>query len=273
MFKHHERYKIYRALLYFYPKAHREAYGQQMVQTLDDMLSEQRSSFERLGVWLKVSIELPINVMEENLNSIGEISVNKLTKISNRRLLYGALALLVIGSYVATAIIWRHQRAEVRALNGQLQTVSQFVFATNGGSYYAVTIIPSEDAVYMPLAKLKLPATDLNETLVYSHTPVHKVSGLKKLFNAELDISTHDLSLNNFSAAQFDCSQPVYADFVTPSYPVNPMFKSDGSVKLADGRTMNVYYAPSIPGCQQSWQMRNIDTKAIADSLKQAVSY
>jgi hypothetical protein len=244
-----------------------------MVQTLDDMLSEQRSSFERLGVWLKVSIELPINVMEENINSIGEISVNKLTKITTKQYIYAAFAMLLIGSYALIGIGYAMQRSQIKSLNQYIEIVNQNQHATSGGNYTAVSIIPSENAVYMPLAKLKLPATDLNETLVYSHTPVHKVSGLKKLFNAELDISTHDLSLNNFSAAQFDCSQPVYADFVTPSYPVNPMFKSDGSVKLADGRTMNVYYAPSIPGCQQSWQMRNIDTKAIADSLKQAVSY
>jgi hypothetical protein len=271
MSQNRESYKIYRALLRLYPKEHREAYGQQMVQTLDDILSDQHSLHGRFSVWLRIAYELPVNILEENLNSMGEISVNKLTKISNRRLLYGALALLVAGSYVATAAIWHRQYIDAKALNSQLQIVSQNMFATNGNS---ATIIPSENAVYLPLAKLRLSATVQNEGLMYSYKPDRTFPGDKKVFPAELYITTHDLAVNNYSdTKQFDCSQVVYADFGTPSYPINPMWKTDGSVKLADGRTMNVYYAPSIPGCERSWQMLKINAKAIADSLKQAVSY
>jgi hypothetical protein len=245
-----------------------------MVQTLDDILSDQHSVYGRFSVWLRIIYELPVNILEENLNSMGEISVNKLTKISNRRLLYGVLALLVAGSYVAAGAIWHKQYIDAKALNSQLQIVSQNMFATNGGSYNSATIIPSENAVYLPLAKLKLSATIQNEGLMYSYKPDHTFPGDKKTFPAELDISTHDLAVNNYSdTRRFDCSQVVYADFVTPSYPISPIWKTDGSVKLADGRTMNVYYAPSIPGCERSWQMLKIDAKAIADSLKQAVSY
>lgn len=245
-----------------------------MVQTLDDILADQQSGYARFIVWLRVVCELPINITEEYIHSMGEISVNKLAKISNRQLLYAALALLLLGSYAATAVIWHHQRNEVTALTNQLQTVSENQVATNGGSYNAVTIIPSENAVYLPLAKLKLSASTLNEGLVYSYAPEHTVSGIKKTFPAQLDISSHDLAVNDYSTTkQFDCSQVVYADFVSPSYPMNPMWKSDGSVKLTDGRTMNIYYAPSISGCKQAWQTSGIDSKAIADSLKQAVSY
>jgi|GEM_PF-2749751 len=273
MAKQHEPYRIYKALLHLYPKSHRKAYGQQMVQTLDDILSDQHSRYGRFGVWLRVAYELPINIIEENFNSIGEISVNKLTKISNRQLLFGVLAVLIIGSYVAMAVIWRHQRTQIMELNSTMDTVSQNIFATNGGDYNAVTIIPSEGAVYLPLAKLKLPATPLNEGLVYSYKTGLSAPGGKKL-PPVLDIGVHDLAVNNFSTTkQFDCSQVVYASFTTPSYPINPMWESDGSVKLTDGRTMNVYYAPRISGCEGAWQANNIDTKAIADSLKQAVSY
>ena len=170
-------------------------------------------------------------------------------------------------------LVWRHERSEISSLNRQLQTVSANQEAMSGGNYTAATIIPSENAVYFPLVRLKLPATVLNEELVYDYQAAYMVSGFKKVFPAELDISTHDLSVNDFPTKQFDCSEVVYADFVTPSYPTNPMWRSDGSIKLADGRTMNIYYAPSIPGCKNAWQMNNINSKAIADSLKQAVSY
>src|SRR4051812_41126188 len=99
MSQSHEPYKIYRVALRLYPKSHREIYGQQMVQTLDDMLSEQQSRYGRFTVWLRVICELPINIIEENFNNMGEVSVNKLTKISNRQLIYAVLAVLVIGSY------------------------------------------------------------------------------------------------------------------------------------------------------------------------------
>lgn len=245
-----------------------------MVQTLEDILAEQPNRFSRFIVWLRVICELPINIVEENSNAMGEISVNKLPKVTNRQLLYGALAVLVIVGYVAMGLMWRHQRIENKNLNQHLQTINDNQVATNGGVYTAVTIIPSENSVYLPLAKLKLPATTLNEKLVYNYQEERTVTGSSKTFPAELDISTHSLSTNNFSSTrQFDCSQVVYADFVTPSYPMNPKWKSDGSVTLADGRVMNVYYAPSIPGCQQAWHDNNIDSKAIADSLKQAVSY
>lgn len=244
-----------------------------MVQTLDDTLSDQKTNYGRLAVWLRLFFELPINIIEENLSSAGGISVNKLTRVTNKQYLYIVIALLVVGSYLIVGLVWRHNRSEISSLNSQLQTVSENQRATSGGSYNAVTIIPSENAVYFPLAKLKLPATVLNEGLVYGYAADHTIPGDKKVFPAELDISTHDLAINDYPAKQFDCSQVAYADFVTPSYPVNPMWKSDGSIKLADGRTMNVYYAPSIPGCDNAWQMNNINSKAIADSLKQAVSY
>jgi hypothetical protein len=273
MSKQHEKYKLYRIFLYLYPKQHRRIYGKQMVQTLDDFLSDQDSDLGRFAIWIKVAVELPINALEENISSMGEISVNKLTKISAKQYLYGAFTILLIGSYVLTTASYLKQHSQIETLNKSIEITSQNQRATSGGGYNAVSIIPNENAVYMPLGNLKLSATELNESLVYTYTPDHKVSGIDKTFNAKLAISTHDLSVNNYPSAQFDCSEVVYADFVTPSYSVNPTWKSNGNVKLADGRTMNLYYAPSIAGCEQSWTMNNIDSKAIADSLKQAVSY
>lgn len=244
-----------------------------MVQTLDDMLADQHTSSERLAVWLKLAFELPINIIEENLSNAGGISVNKLTRFTNKQYLYIVLALLVIGSYLVVGLVWRHERSKISDLNKELQTVSANQEAMSGGNYTAATIIPSENAVYFPLVRLKLTATELNEGLVYDYRAAYTVPVSRKAFPAQLEISTHDLSVNDFAQKQFDCSEVVYADFVAPSYPTNPMWKSDGSIKLADGRTMNIYYAPSIPGCKNTWHMNNINPKAIADSIKQAVSY
>ena len=195
-------------------------------------------------------------------------------KLEPMHYVYSALLLLIIGSYAGTLIVWHHQRGEIRSLNSQLAILSDNQAASQGPTYNDVTISPTDQAVYLPLVNLKLTESTLTEGLVYTYTGPYTVSGIKKVFPANLAISTHDLASNASSTTQqFDCTEVVYADFVTPSYPINPMWKSDGSVKLVDGRTMNVYYAPSIPGCQRSWQLNNINTKDIADSLKEATSY
>jgi len=195
-------------------------------------------------------------------------------KMQPRHYVYIAFLLLIICSYVGIAVLWRHQRGEIRSLNAEVTTIIDNEAASDSSSYTDATISPTENVVYLPLAKLKLPLTSLSEGLVYSYTGPYSVAGDNKVFPADLSISTHDLAANAGSTTQqFDCSEVVYADFVTRSYPVNPMWKSDCSTKLADGRTMNVYYAPSIPGCQVSWKLNNINSKNVADSLKDATSY
>lgn len=195
-------------------------------------------------------------------------------KLQPRHYIYTLLLILIILSYVGILAVWHHQRGEIRSLNSQVQTLVNNQAASQGPTYNDVTISPTEKAVYLPLVKLKLPDTTLTESLVYTYKGSYSISGDKKVFPANLTLSTHDLAANGGSTTQqFDCSKVVYADFITPSYPLNPMWKSDGSTKLADGRTMNVYYAPSIPGCQASWKLNDINSKDIADTLKVATSY
>ena len=195
-------------------------------------------------------------------------------KLKPRYYIYALLLLLTLGSYVTVWALWRHQRTEISSLNNQIITLTENQAATQGSTYYDATISPGENAVYLPLAKLKLPDSAQSESLVYTYTPSYTIPHDSKVFPATLSISTHDLAANAASSTQqFDCSEVAYTDFVTPSYPVNPMWKSDGSIKLADGRTMNIYYAPSIPGCTGAWRLSNINSKAIGDLLKESRSY
>jgi len=195
-------------------------------------------------------------------------------KFEPRHYVYAVLLILILVSFLVLSLLWRHQQNEVASINSELSTLTANQAASQGPTYYDVTVSPSDKAVYFPLAKLKLADSTLAEGLVYTYTPSYTIPHDKKVFPATLSVSTHDLAANAQSTTQqFDCTEVAYADFVTPSYPVNPMWKSDGSVKLSDGRTMNVYYAPSIPGCGGAWRLNSINSKAIADVLKQASSY
>lgn len=274
--KQHKAILLYRYLLYLYPKTHRNAYGDQMVQTLEDMLLDQSTLYEKFTLWLRVYSELPFNIVEEHNNNKGGISVKKLTKISNRNLLYGFVAVCVVGSYVAIGALWFHSSHALTKqsdmVSSELSTLAQQQATANRGDYRAVTIVPSEKAVYMPLAKLKMPDTTLGENLMYTFQDTTNIGDTTLL--SKLSVSTHDLVVNNFSTTgQFSCTEVVYADFGSPSYAVNTMWKSNGTVTLADERRMNIYYANSIPGCDKTWRLNNISPQAIADYVKQAVSY
>lgn len=195
-------------------------------------------------------------------------------KFQPRHYAYALLLILIVGSFTIVSLLWTHQQNEITSLNSEVSTLTANQAATQGPTYYDVTVSPSDKMVYFPLAKIKISDSTVAEGLVYTYTPSYTIPHDSKVFPATLSISTHDLAANAQSTTQqFDCTEVAYADFVTPSYPVNPMWKSDGSVKLADGRTMNVYYAPSIPGCGGAWHLNNVNAKAIADLLKQASSY
>ena len=65
------RLAAYQALLLLYPKAYRHHYGNDMVQTLSDMLDGQDSRLGQAKVWLRVSLDLPVSIVQQNLVTIG----------------------------------------------------------------------------------------------------------------------------------------------------------------------------------------------------------
>jgi len=72
-----------------------------MVQTLQDMLDDRTNSGARTLVWLRVALETPISIVQENISVGGEKVMDKLTTISNKKLAIGfgvlILVVMVIG--------------------------------------------------------------------------------------------------------------------------------------------------------------------------------
>lgn len=66
------RFPRYEKLLKLYPKAYRDKYGAEMLQTLEDMLDDQPSSSGRAMVWLRTCLDLPLNVLNQNTLAIGD---------------------------------------------------------------------------------------------------------------------------------------------------------------------------------------------------------
>jgi hypothetical protein len=81
------QFRLYRFLLRLYPKSFRQKYGDQMIQTLSDMLEDQPDQSSRFLVWLRVSSELPFSIVQQNITNLGENPVHKLAFVTNKKLM------------------------------------------------------------------------------------------------------------------------------------------------------------------------------------------
>jgi hypothetical protein len=96
-------YPVYRLFLRLYPRTYRQEYGDQMVQTLQDMLDNCETPQSRALVWLRVSLEMPLSALQENISNGGEKGMKKLAFTSDKRLrrdigfIIAAILIVVIG--------------------------------------------------------------------------------------------------------------------------------------------------------------------------------
>jgi hypothetical protein len=57
----------YDLLLFLYPKSYREKYGDQIIQTIEDMLDNEPHVLRKASIWAKEIIVLPGNVLEQHM--------------------------------------------------------------------------------------------------------------------------------------------------------------------------------------------------------------
>jgi len=92
-----QRFKVYAKLLYVYPSGYRKQYGQQLLQTVADMVDDAPSTYERFIVWLRIGLDLPATVCKEHFQVIGGFMYAKNSHQINRNtLVSGALFLLPV---------------------------------------------------------------------------------------------------------------------------------------------------------------------------------
>jgi hypothetical protein len=71
------KFSLYKHLLKLYPDSYRRQYGDQMSQTLTDMLGSAVDGTERRKIWAKAIAELPISITKAQLNYVGGIMQNE----------------------------------------------------------------------------------------------------------------------------------------------------------------------------------------------------
>lgn len=92
-----QRFKVCAKLLYLYPSGYRKQYGEQLLQTIADMVDDAPSTYERFIVWLRVGFDFPITLCKEYFQLIGDYMYARSNHQINRNtLISGTLILLPI---------------------------------------------------------------------------------------------------------------------------------------------------------------------------------
>lgn len=89
-----KRFPIYQKLLHLYPAAYRKQYGEQMIQTLADMLDDAPSSAQKASIWTRTLLDLPISAVKQQVTYTGAVMTERTPKYVKNSAIIGA-ALLV----------------------------------------------------------------------------------------------------------------------------------------------------------------------------------
>ncbi|MGH7239184.1 MAG: hypothetical protein ACREHG_03850, partial [Candidatus Saccharimonadales bacterium] len=89
-----KRFPRYSQLLKLYPASYRKDYGEQMLQTLADMLDDSNSRKDRLSIWLRTSFDLPLSAARQQLILTGDVISHETPDYVKRNSLVGALLLV-----------------------------------------------------------------------------------------------------------------------------------------------------------------------------------
>lgn len=68
-----KRFPRYSRLVRMYPKKYQQEYSDQMLQTLADMLDDAQTKRKRTLIWTRVTLDLPVSIMKQQLTSGGEV--------------------------------------------------------------------------------------------------------------------------------------------------------------------------------------------------------
>jgi len=71
------KFSLYEQLLRLYPKSYKQQYGDQMCQTLKDMLDDAADGTERKKIWARAITELPTSIAKAQFSYVGGIMQNE----------------------------------------------------------------------------------------------------------------------------------------------------------------------------------------------------
>lgn len=98
----YERFPVYSKILKLYPAAYQQRYGEQMMQTLADMLDDAPSPFHRSVIWLRTIVDLPASLAHQQVHYAGNVLSEETPRFVKRNVL---VSLGLFAPFVAIVII------------------------------------------------------------------------------------------------------------------------------------------------------------------------
>ncbi len=133
------RHPLYERLLKLYPKSYRDKYGEQMAQTLSDMLADQPSKAAQSLTRLRAIIDLPVHVVQQNVMVVGDTLMNETPAYIKRNSIIGGVLLAPFCLVVASGVLQNQQlmntRAWVALASVALLVLPGLGFVLNASSY------------------------------------------------------------------------------------------------------------------------------------------
>lgn len=173
------------------------------------------------------------------------------------------IALVVLFSGCITYLLYDQNKLKQKID----ETQNNLLALIHNGVYGQLVVIDKNaDFVYMPELKIKLPFNQTSKTIVYD---VRLDQNLKQE-TQEADVST-TLYTPPAKMTIIGCSNMVRLKIEPTQRTYNPNEKAY-SVKLNDGRTLQVYQAINIKECVDKWDVLANPTRLTKEFLK-AESY
>lgn len=88
------RFPRYSKLLKLYPASYRMQYSEQMLQTLADMLDDAQGTRQKVTVWTRTVLDLPVSLSKQQLIYAGEIMAHETPGYVKHNSMLGALLLV-----------------------------------------------------------------------------------------------------------------------------------------------------------------------------------
>lgn len=181
-------------------------------------------------------------------------------------MLPAVLLAVVVVQFVLLALLYRNFEAYKKNDQAAQEMVAGATFSVvQAVAYKQAAVVPDAGAVYIPEAHLKLPINDDTVQLAYSM----RIDGSKDGPRSLYVVSTFRDATTNW--ADKSCV-PVRLTFEATQNPFSPTEKPQQPVKLADGRTLQIY-ASSDTNCTMRWKSTQLDPVRLAALFQSAQSY
>ncbi|MCA9325389.1 hypothetical protein KDA23_04985 [Candidatus Saccharibacteria bacterium] len=200
----------------------------------------------------------------------------KMLLITRNRVFFAVFALIVLGVLVLLCAKTHHQASQIENLQKQVGKLDERISLARHDLYssnYTNHVVADKDGkyVYMPELRIKMPFSSLARSITYG------IRGEDDPYNDSDPIQSGEVDVSS-TAYQYpereltlNCGILVRLKIENKQHPYNPSEKPH-TVKLADGRNLQVYEFVNANECQDSWDS-SINPGQIVDIFKKAESY